>query len=370
MNTFLNLQPTIIKASYNEDIPENIRGRFFVNFNVIGIKNNDNSHIYDIPRIYICINDEFVSNSSNFNVFVNQILVDNSSIIYGVDNFLPGVNYFINETLYDYLLTFEVEIPENIVLEDYIDENLDITKYWEDISNESYSKYIDISYFNGKNKLFDNTFSEEDLNNFYSTFCRFILELSNISDDLLVTGNNMIYKQVLGYYLNFMEDAGSISIANVLNSLYSVDDNKKNCGCNTEYNQSSLCLQSCYELYKTAMNEWLVKMLSDYNFYNDWFLINISDDSMISNDVLIDNLIQLITEFKNLNYLLEFNKKTTGISCSCPNVSFDENSCNYEILDNYIELLNYVKDLKINENKNKIKIYGENFAKILPLLQF
>ena len=38
MNKFFNyLQPTIIQATMDEELPERVRGRFFVNFNVFGI---------------------------------------------------------------------------------------------------------------------------------------------------------------------------------------------------------------------------------------------------------------------------------------------------------------------------------------------
>ena len=38
MNHFFKyLQPTIIQATMNEELPEQVRGRFFINFNVFGI---------------------------------------------------------------------------------------------------------------------------------------------------------------------------------------------------------------------------------------------------------------------------------------------------------------------------------------------
>jgi len=39
MNNFYKyLQPTIIQATMNEELPEKVRGRYFINFNVFGIQ--------------------------------------------------------------------------------------------------------------------------------------------------------------------------------------------------------------------------------------------------------------------------------------------------------------------------------------------
>jgi hypothetical protein len=57
--------------------------------------------------------------------------------------------------------------------------------------------------------------------------------------------------------------------------------------------------------------------------------------------------------------------------CDCPEpVSFDENECNYNILKNYMNIFNWVFDEEIDANVNKIKIYGKQFAELLPKLQF
>lgn len=411
MNSFFNyIQPTIVRASFDEELPENVRGRFFINFNVFGIKyfeeqyilsegsNNfqylirmeqddgallteydpldfvlEHNDIVDIPRIYIDITDEFVNDTSNtFKSFVYQATAENAIWGQGLENFLPGHQYYLNHTLYNYLISvgkltnsdFSIRLPN------YLKDNATVSKYWIDLSNEPYKDYGDLDYFNERNKILTNTFSEDELNNFYSTFCGIILKYTKILPETLASGNNMIYKQVLTYYNSFMNDAGSNAIATILNSLYTTNTNKSNCGCNTEYNQATLCTSSCFELYKNAMTEWLVNMLSDPNFYTDWFRIDFGNDTAISNDVLIGYLKDLIDEFVEMRNLLTFSKKKTQINCSCPTVTLDENDCNYGIIKNYLNVLDYVSELKIKENQNKIKIYGGNFAKILPSLQF
>ena len=405
MNKFFNyIQPTIIRASYDDGVPEHLRGRFFINFNVFGIRyfeeryiltQNDNNFQYlllrensgifmledtlesedivDIPRIYIDITDEFVNDKTNtFKSFVYQASAENAIWGQGVENFLAGHDYYLNYTLYNYLVAVgKLTNPDfSIRLPNYLTDNATISKYWMDLSNEPYKDYGDLEYFNERNKILTNTFSEDELKNFYSTFCGLILKHTKISDDKLSEGNNMTYKQVLTYFANFKNDAGSNAIATILNSLYTTNTSKSTCGCNTEYNQSTLCSQSCYDLYTNAMTEWLYKMLTDNAFYNDWFRIDFGNNAYLANDVLIGYLKDLIDEFVAMQNLLMFTKKKRGINCSCPTVTLDENECNYGIISNYVNVLNYASELKIDENKNKIKIYGGNFAKILPLLQF
>ena len=105
-------------------------------------------------------------------------------------------------------------------------------------------------------------------------------------------------------------------------------------------------------------------MLSDKEFYCDFFYI---ENKPIVD--LIDNLIRLITEFKTLGYNISFDD-SNKTHCGCSELSKDNGTCNYNILDNYIQVLIWVKECKIEENANKIKIYGEQFAELLPKLQF
>ena len=88
---FRFLQPTIIQATMNEELPEQVRGRFFINFNVFGIQyftekyilqetdfgaaylilkednwgfqleDTDEGELIDIPRVYIDITEDFIN---------------------------------------------------------------------------------------------------------------------------------------------------------------------------------------------------------------------------------------------------------------------------------------------------------------------
>lgn len=406
MNTFFNyIQPTIIRASNDPEVPEHLRCRYFINFNIFGIdyfedhyilsENSNNfqylllkensgmfmledsiesENIIDIPRIYIDITDDFVNDNTNmFKSFVYQASINNAIWGQGIDNFLAGHQYYLNNTLYSYLAVTNqlTNVDFSIRLNNYLDETGHMTKYWMDLSNDPYKDYADLEYFNEKNKLLTSTFSEEELNNFYSTFANTILKYTKILPETLNTENNQVYNVVLNYFANFMNDAGSNAIAMVLNKLYTNSTQQK-CGCNSAFSKEGTTYseKTCYELYKDAMNEWLKKMLSDKTFYEDWFRISLGRGRYLVNEILIEKLKTLIDEFKELQNMLAFTKKKVTLNCECPTVTFDESYCNYGILNNYYELLGYVKEDTMDANKNKLKIYGSAFAELLPKMQF
>ena len=153
---------------------------------------------------------------------------------------------------------------------------------------------------------------------------------------------------------------------------------------------------TCSEKYKAAMNQYLIDMLSNINFYCDWMWMENNDDNKISdidletingNTVLVPNipmidlLIKLLTEFLDLGYNLSPNTSATKCGChtkNCPDFSnnildngLDKTHCsNCNIIENYIKVLNWTKEGKLEENKNKINIYGKQFAHLLPGLIF
>lgn len=405
MNSFFKyMQPTIVRASYDDGVPEHLRGRFFINFNVFGIKyfeeryiltensNNfqylllkENSGIFmledtiesedivDIPRIYIDITDKFVNDSSNlFKSFVWQASLENAIWVQGIDNFLAGQDYYVNRTLFNYLAVTNqlTNFDQAVVLENYLDESGYITKYWMDLSNEPYKDYSDLDYFNEKNHILDFTYTEEELDNFYPNFCKIILDNTRISPELLASGNNNVYNHVLNYFANFMNDAGTNAIATILNTLYSTTT-KSGCGCTTKYSQEpQYSTMTCFDMYKVGMLEWLKKMLSDKTFYEDWFRMDMGNGKMMPNDVLVTKLETFINEFIALKNMLVFTEYRAKINCDCPSVTVGENDCNYGIIQNFLNILGYVSSSTIESNKNKIKIYGGNFAELLPKLQF
>jgi len=406
MNQFFKyLQPTIIQATMNEELPEQVRGRFFINFNVFGIayftenyilgetsfgapylilkednwglqlENTTEGELLDIPRVYIDITDKFINDPDNlFQSFVAQSLMDNKIWVKGIDNFLAGKDYYTNNTLYNYLaLTDQIEVPDfSVRLPDYLDTFGQLrTEYWKPLTGELYEDYNNIEYFNEKNNMLTNKFSEDELNNFYSTFCSIILKYTKITDNLLLDSRNQIYSLVLNYFKNFKSDEGSNALSLILNSGYGTVTTtaSTSCGCNSSSSSTELT-PSCYDLYSTAMYNWLSTMLSDSKFYEDWFRIYKSEDDYIPNDVLIETLNIFFDEFINMQHTLNF-IKSSSVKCDCPApVSFNENECNYNILKNYKKIFDWVFNEEIDSNVNKIKIYGGQFAELLPKLQF
>ena len=406
MNQFFKyLQPTIIQATMNEELPEQVRGRFFINFNVFGIayftenyilgetsfgapylilkednwglqlENTTEGELLDIPRVYIDITDKFINDTDNlFQSFVAQSLMDNKIWVKGIDNFLAGKDYYTNNTLYNYLaLTDQIEVPDfSVRLPDYLDTFGQLrTEYWKPLTGELYEDYNNIEYFNEKNNMLTNKFSEDELNNFYSTFCSIILKYTKITDNLLLDSRNQIYSLVLNYFKNFKSDEGSNALSLILNSSYGTVTTtaSTSCGCNSSSSSTELT-PSCYDLYSTAMYNWLGTMLGDSKFYEDWFRIYKSEDDYIPNDVLIETLNIFFNEFINMQHTLNF-IKSSSVKCDCPApVSFNENECNYNILKNYKKIFDWVFNEEIDSNVNKIKIYGGQFAELLPKLQF
>ena len=159
MNTFYrHLQPNISKFSDHEELPEDLRCHYAINYNVWGIDYffdnyllqestdgiylllNENSYnfiledslndhtVIDIPRLYILITKEFLSDSSKFQEFIMKAAKDNEIYGLGIDGFRPGKDYYINNTLFNYLANF-VEKKEERNDEEDIDSNGDEEVY-------------------------------------------------------------------------------------------------------------------------------------------------------------------------------------------------------------------------------------------------
>lgn len=405
MNKFFDyLQPTIVQLGYDEELPEELRGHFFVNFNVFAIdyfnenyiltenevgtpylllkedkfafeleNNIMDDDILDAPRLYIPITDKFVNDDGAlFASLVYQGIAQNSIYAIGIDDFLAGKDYYLNYTLYNFLAnTNQVTKPNfGARLPNYIDSTGNITKYWIDRSSSPYKDYTNLEYYRDKNNALDNEFPEDMLKNFYANFCGLILKYMKIDDGIRSTTENQIYDKVLNYYAGFKNDDASLSINLILNSLYATTTNKK-CGCQTGQNAADISTISCYDLYGQAMATYLKQMLGSYDFYEDWFKIQLDGaDERVPNDLLCDKLIQFINEFLGLGLSLSFGGQTTNKNCSCKVVDTSESTCNIKAIENYINVLNWARTDTMASNKNKTRIFGQQFGEILPMLQF
>ena len=415
MNNFMNyIQPTIVKLSDSEDIPTSLHNNYMINLNIVGIKyfqenfiiqENSNGDfimkesyqegdpvpgfawlleeslseedVIDIPRAYIVISADLVKDDSKLKAYTINGLIDNNVFIEGVDGFVPGKDFFINETLYRYLREFNnVEENEDVILPNYLNKNGEISENFVELDCRE-KDYSNIEYYYNKNKLAANTYSEEQLNDFYATFASTILEYTQIDDETRATPKNQVYELVLKYFANHQTDATSVALNLILNTPYANLTNG-NCGCaktgcsgsNSSVTGSSET-QSCYDIYIAALKNYIKTMLGDTDFYNDWFTILMPNGEYITNDTLIDALETLVHEFIALGYDLSNvgKKNSKAISCGCSNISYSS-TADYSVLLNYLNILDWLRNCNMQYNLNKTKIYGEKLGEIFPYLQF
>ena len=408
------IQPTIVKLSDSEDIPTSLHNNYMINLNIVGIKyfqenfiiqENSNGDfimkesyqegdpvpgfawlleeslseedVIDIPRAYILISADLVKDDSKLKAYTINGLIDNNVFIEGVDGFVPGKDFFINETLYRYLREFNnVEENEDVILPNYLNKNGEISENFVELDCRE-KDYSNIEYYYNKNKLAANTYSEEQLNDFYATFASTILEYTQIDDETRATPKNQVYELVLKYFANHQTDATSVALNLILNTPYANLTNG-NCGCaktgcsgsNSNVTGNSEP-QSCYDIYIAALKNYIKTMLGDTDFYNDWFTILMPNGEYITNDTLIDALETLIHEFIALGYDLSNvgKKNSKAISCGCSNISYSS-TADYSVLLNYLNILDWLRNCNMQYNLNKTKIYGEKLGEIFPYLQF
>lgn len=367
--------------------------------NLLGFQNNP------AFGLLILINDKIFAEDNDIQIFLHSLQNSNIDEISNIlaegieGQFEIGKDYFLTFSLWEYLMTFDndakIKLLRNNVddyrVNDYFDSQ------YNKINTDIYSDIddTDLHYFYFLNRLKDFNFSEDQLKNFVSTFCGIILDETTFTN--IVDTKNLIYKQVLEYYRNNGNDNTSTILDLVFNNtLLNTSTSSSSTCCNNLQSNNTLLSNSnslnlistlgstnntttnisCVDVYKQAMQIFLKKMLGDYQFYCDWFYISGENSKLtIPNMVLIDKLKKLFEEFKDLNYALYFNDPEYS-KCGCKNSSSlnskiqSISDANYNILDNYYNILLYAEDNIICENKNKVKVYGENFADLFPYLYF
>lgn len=409
-NFYNYIQPSIIKCSDSENIPENLRNKFMININAMSIRwfvenfmliedpdtgaymymfthdgeklkldEKDEYDALDIPRAYIVLTDDFITDQTNFRDWIISSFAEPSTFGRGTENFKIGRDYYINRTLYDYLKEqeeqFVTDLTEDVVMPNYLNTGFNITEDYVllDDSTISYNNY---KYFYLKNKLSELTYSEDEFNNLYSTFFNIIMMYAVLSESDAIKTNNQIYKKVIEYYKNFQFDDTLVSLELLLNNkinkilpeyLVSCCSNNQN----NSNNQSQYTQISCSDIYKNSMFEYLLNMLSDIEFYKDWMYIENPEGEKIVNDSLIESLIKLLKEFEEVGYDLSFTDKYIIHGNCCKDNQYTlNNEKNHTIIQNYIRVLEYVLSGCIDDNSNKISVYGRKFAELLPKLSF
>ncbi len=406
--SFFNyIQPTIVRLSEDESLPENLRGHYLVNLNVVGIpyfvdnfmliEDGNGGYMYmltndahkirlsdtglegviDVPRAYIVISKEFVESQDDFSSWILSAIADNSFFLTGTENFKPGRDYYINQVLIDYLSTEEPEAFANIpvglrlTLPNYLDGQFNITKYWQEIDAEL-ARYTNFDFFRLKNKIFDLEYSEDELDSLCHTFFKVLYDGENMSEEDSLKPMNQIYEAVINYFYNYQTDCALSNIALILNSTVNAQDTgTSNCGCQSSASDGSSNEQvSCYDAYKQAMTVWLSKMLGDVDFYKDWMWLKDNEGKLYPNEGLIESLILLLENFEEANYDLSFSGKSIyNHSCGDDYASVIDEQ-NHKTIKNYIQLLKWVLAGCIDNNTNKIKVIGEKFGELLPKLCF
>ena len=449
-----------------------------------GQDKNNNKYMVVIPALvgydknvacslYLTISEKLLDESSNMKLeqLINDMQEDITILFRGYDDFVPGVDYYLSESLYDYVLTYipdepdepvippepEPDTPEDkpyvfdwdgiiilhgkdvnrlmninkynvkrvseiialeeaekknrrkvllmtkpdisaylndevideidddlssrIVMKDYVvydlelnfSQNTDAYKYLYDINNKDMRN---LEWFYHMNNLKDYEYSREELCNIPKTFFTIINDNAMVQNSETV--KNQIYDKIVKYYANGGWDDASININLILNSTIptTLSSTKLNCGCNGRNgnglgDETANGLTSCGDLYKNAINEWLKKMLADDEFYKDWFFTIVGGMCPSPNVEMIDSLVDLLTEYIDSNLGSgRFNPNRgydifNHMNC-CNDCSSDDTYKN--IILHYIEVLKAVKNNDIDANKNMIRIYGEEFAGILPYL--
>lgn len=382
-----NINPNIVK--YQEKY-------YLLISNFLGFNNNP------AYGLFILIDNKLFEENNDIQIFFHSLQTDDilelsSLLAEGIpEQFELGTNYFITWSLYQFFMTYDsdnkIKLLSNdyngFIMQDYFDSQYHLinTNIYENIDDTS------LYYFYRINQLQNFEFTLDEFNNFVSTFCGIILDnttFTNITDT-----KNLIYKKVLEYYRNNTKDDTSIVLDLIFNNTLLNNTNSTNTTCcnNLQNNTSNinnvdlsslgltgfnskLITTSCVNIYKQSMFNFLVQMLGDYNFYCDWFYIinNIDPNLSIPNIELIHKLKKLFEEFKNLGYTLAWNKDDSICGCkdkSAINQYSSQSIANYKIFDNYYKVLEYAENEEVCLNKNKIKIYGEEFGNILPYIYF
>lgn len=374
------IQPQIIKFNNNASLPEKVRNKYFVYYTISGLFDENNS----IHAIYVNLN-----SVDKLHMFISNIAKCDITLLFNGDNeFVLGKDYFINESLYlhfaeptqlqsnDKVMSIGNEIETTDIdfdsttnvtpiyyLPNYMTSNGYNTEFFEYVENYE----VLFNYFKKKNKYTELTFDEEYLKAFYVNLAKLILELTVYTPTENI---DFIYKQVLEYFANYQSDDVYLGMSLIFNTLYGTVNNKQNCGCQTNNTfGDNICTTSCNDYYKNAMIEYIKQLFGDYTFYSKWFFITDTETGVTQvNQIMIDKIRLFVTEFLMLDINIGFVTETNN--CMCPSVDMSSDKCNRDILNNFLSILYFVEQNDIEENSNRIKVYGEEFGKLYHKLIF
>lgn len=412
--SFLNIfQPFVVKFIDDACIPKSCRGKYLLCINAMGIKWFEENYIkleygdgfvegevlgpkylmledngnnkFDMPRIYVPITKELISNdTSELGKFLIKALTNNSIYGTGIESFRPSKEYYLNETLYKWCTKTKdnadntiqplVEEDDDIYLPDYLfyDKENDrpkITSYFEELTDDE-KKSIDLNFFFNKNEISDLKFTEDDFYFFPQTFFKIILKYTAISEESKQTVPNNVYDIVQKYFANHKSDEATRLLQTIMNTSTDGTDlpsTISTCNsCTNQYNllngSPNITEKTCLEKYKDAMDSWLKIMLGDLVYYHSWMTVN-ENNVKYPNYDLIDLLIEFLNEYiKYDNFPSKEQKTTTNFGCPSLDSFYNDSECIKNTIMNYIKVLEWVKKCETVKNRNKIKVYGKDFA--------
>lgn len=417
MNSFLdNFQPFIVHFIDDICIPKDCRGQYMLCVNAMGIKwfeenyiklefgnssflggevlgpkylmlEDSDSNKFDMPRIYIPITRELSNDDSKLGEFLIKALTDESLYGSGIDGFRPSKEYYVNETLYKYLRRITdhlgndinpiIEEDDDIYLPDYlsydrINDKPIVTDYFLELEDDE-KRSRDLGFFFRKNEISKLKFNSYDFDFLPQTFFRLVLQYTKIGDARRMVSPNNVYDAVQKYWANHKSDDATTLLQVIMQTpAKSSSDVSPTLSCNSCLNtstsngySSSIIEKSCYEKYKDAMDEWLSIMLSDINYNLDW-TYEVQSDMKFPNFDLIDLLSQLLKEYIEYGKFPKVEEQRNG-SCDCPSLdsSYSSDECDKNTILNYIKVLEWSKRCELTKNKNKVKVYGKEFASFL-----
>lgn len=323
--------------------------------------------------IYLYLNDESLEESS-IKEFINSLSEAIEPFVNPEEDFVVQVPEDLDNRFGVIEKDFEVQIPEDLdsgfgAKVNYIDDSLGSVYSYDIVMHKDTCMSVNYEYYAKLNEIASKfEFTEDEVNSFNSTFAKIILYYAYVTD---ISTKTQIYKKVLEFFANGMVDDTLSSLYLILTSTsltYVMNTNmlSNSCGCssNSTSSGSPTAVQSCPDAYVEAMKTYVKQMFGDIDFYDNFMFLDTDEP----NEELIQHLIDLITALMSLEYPMNFSE-TSRTHCCCPNGA-TKNAQAYSILSNYLKVLEWVKNCEIEQNINKIKLYGEQFGEIFPYLTF
>lgn len=334
--------------------------------------------LYFNEYIYFPITEKLFLDSADDSLKVLLGSLQGSNISFldnGSDLWKPDKDYFLS-----YSLNSDINIKNehtNLLESVLTTQGILNSDYYEDLYFVRNKDLSNIKYFFNQNKLIKLNIDENTIRNFRASFMKSIYNANYNSDNTLyeysnVDELNIIYPMIVKYFME--EDLSTDITYKRLSTLIKTSSSNSKTGCtscsdaNSIFNTDNNSSTSCSELYVQSMQQWLSDMFSDPDFYCQWF---ITKDLNEPNKELCDYLEKLIDGLLISDYNISLENKSLEY-CNCNSIYDDETkSCsNKQYIENFKQVLEWIKNNELDAHINQIKIYGKQFGNILYKLEF